>query len=391
MKHTTCCPMVTAFLLAGTAACSPDVRSAAFVETLGTDTMSVEVFSRTADRLEGRLITRTPVTRIATYAATLSPRGAMDRLEVDVVTPAENPDGPGPTRIVMSRRGDSVVVERYRQEADTIMVSAPEGTLFFVAKAPMPIAFAELAVRQAGRADTPFAITTLPAGGQRTSANTLTRVAGDTVALDFFGMPMYLMVDQDGLVTGLDGHATTLKVSVAAADPATIDVDALGADFATRDARGAGIGVASPRETVQASGGGADFEVDYSRPAARGREIWGGLVSPNVVWRTGANAATVFTTSRDLMVGDARVPAGSYTLWSMYADGDLTLIINAQTGQWGTAYDSAQDLVHVPMTAETLDEPFERFTIAVDPMANGGMLRFSWDRTVFAVPMRVVR
>ena len=111
---------------------------------------------------------------------------------------------------------------------------------------------------------------------------------------------------------------------------------------------------------VETTIGGASLTVEYSRPAKRGREIWGGLVPYGEVWRTGANAATAFTTDRDLEIGGAEVPAGSYTLFSIFTSESAQLIINRQTGQWGTMYDEAQDLVRVNLTPETIAEPVER-------------------------------
>ena len=70
----------------------------------------------------------------------------------------------------------------------------------------------------------------------------------------------------------------------------------------------------SPRAELETAGGGATFDVVYSRPAKRGREIWGGLVPHDTIWRTGANAATMFTTDRDLVIAGAVVPAGAYTV-----------------------------------------------------------------------------
>ena len=75
----------------------------------------------------------------------------------------------------------------------------------------------------------------------------------------------------------------------------------------------------------------------------------GGLVPYGQVWRTGANAATTLVTPRDLRIGDTPVPAGTYTLYTLPGESEWQLIINRQTGQWGTEYDQAQDLARIPM------------------------------------------
>src|SRR5258706_9218742 len=89
---------------------------------------------------------------------------------------------------------------------------------------------------------------------------------------------------------------------------------------------------------------GKTISVDYSSPRAKGRKIFGGLVPFDKEWRTGANDATTFVTDADLMVGDLHVPAGKYTLYTIPGETEWTIIINKQTGQWGTQYDEKQDL-----------------------------------------------
>jgi hypothetical protein len=106
------------------------------------------------------------------------------------------------------------------------------------------------------------------------------------------------------------------------------------------------------------------------------------------VWRTGANAATQFRTSVDLMVGTTRVPAGLYTLWTLPRAEGVELIVNRQTGQWGTAYDPSQDLARIPMRVERLNQPIERFGIRIESNSAGGTLVFEWDRTRWTIELR---
>src|SRR5690349_11346904 len=84
--------------------------------------------------------------------------------------------------------------------------------------------------------------------------------------------------------------------------------------------------------------------VNYSSPRMKGRQIYGGLVPYGKVWRTGANEATSFVTDADLTIAGVNVPAGKYTMYTLPGQNDWKLIINKQTGQWGTEYDEKQDL-----------------------------------------------
>src|SRR2546425_11258023 len=83
---------------------------------------------------------------------------------------------------------------------------------------------------------------------------------------------------------------------------------------------------------------GKTITVDYSSPRAKGRKIYGGLVPYGEVWRAGANEATTFVTTADLMVGGTHVPAGSYTIFAIPNKDKWTLVVSKKTGEWGTAY-----------------------------------------------------
>jgi hypothetical protein len=112
------------------------------------------------------------------------------------------------------------------------------------------------------------------------------------------------------------------------------------------------------------------------------------------IWRTGANTATTLTTEVELEIGGTRVPKGTYTLYSLLGrDGAWTLVVNRQTGQWGTEYDEGQDLARIPMTVRRLAEPAESFTMTLVPAADApprGALVLSWGTLHGTVPWRVL-
>ncbi len=139
---------------------------------------------------------------------------------------------------------------------------------------------------------------------------------------------------------------------------------------------------ASPLDHAEAQIEGHQIEIRYGRPSMRGRVIYGGLVPFGRVWRTGANEATHLRTPVDLKVGDARIPAGEYTLYSVPAEEGWLLVVNRQTGQWGTAYDESMDLVRLPMTVTSLPEPVETFTITIAKgEESDGVVHLDWETT----------
>lgn len=137
---------------------------------------------------------------------------------------------------------------------------------------------------------------------------------------------------------------------------------------------------------------GKTVTIDYSRPSMRGRKIMGGLVPYGKVWRTGANEATTLTTPVDLSIAGVKVPAGKYTLWTLPSESTWKLIINKQTGQWGTEYDEKQDLARVDMLkGPNLDKPLEQFTISFDKKGDDTAdLVLQWENTSVAVPVRAL-
>jgi hypothetical protein len=215
-----------------------------------------------------------------------------------------------------------------------------------------------------------------------TSGGYFAKRGGDTLVVMFdegqyAGVgPFTFRLDRQGHITWLTGKGSTLQVEVQRV--ASVPMTQATQSFATRP-----LGQLSVRDTVRANVGGADVWVDYGRPLKRGREIFGNVVPWNSVWRTGANAATQLNTSADLVVGGASVPAGKYTLWTLPTPTGWKVIINKQTGQWGTEYDASQDLVRVDAKVETLATPVEQMAIGID----SGALSVAWDRTKVSVPV----
>jgi hypothetical protein len=146
----------------------------------------------------------------------------------------------------------------------------------------------------------------------------------------------------------------------------------------------------SPRDSVEMSFNGKKISVNYGRPSIRGRKIMGGLVPFDKVWRTGANEATAFVTEVDLTIEGVEVSKGSYTLYTLPSEKQWRIIINKQTGQWGTVYNQEMDLARIPMRKRMVREPVEKFTIALEKNGNSsGVLRLTWEKTSVWVNFKV--
>ena len=349
----------------------------AFIIRLGYDTVAIEQFSRTNERLQGDIVFRSPATRVLHYDATLAPDGSVTRLESATRQGAAAPDAPpvsssvmtwsGDTAVVETRRGDSTVTRRIAARANTIPSLANSYALY------------EMALRQAlrTRGDS-VAMPMVPIGGQAVAMLSARRVGKDTVYLTTPNGMLHARLDRNGDIRG--GRVVTGTQQFTAERVKLQDFPALVARFVARDAAGARMGALSPPDSVMTKVGMANVTINYSKPARRGRTVFGSGIAPwGKVWRTGANAATSFKTDADLMIGETLVPAGSYTLFSVPEADGWTLIINKQTGQWGTVHDEKQDLARIPMQLMRLSAPVEQFVIAVDQAPQGNVLRMAWD------------
>lgn len=141
----------------------------------------------------------------------------------------------------------------------------------------------------------------------------------------------------------------------------------------------------SPPGTADCAVKGKRITISYSRPSLRGRKME--TLAPNgKVWRTGANEATTLTTEGALDIGGAKIPAGTYTLYTLPSEDTWKLIINKQTGQWGTEYHEEQDLARVDMKKTEIVVPVEQFTIALDQDSNDSCdLQLEWEHTRLTV------
>jgi len=354
-------------------------QSGQFIVRLGTDTLAIEQYTRTPDRLQGEQVLRSPRTVHRLYTATFGPGGAIARFEL-VTHNVSGAPGPAETKATAEFTGDSAVVTVPRRDSTvTLRVKAGPGAVPFVGQGFGLIE--EVARRAKASGNTRYTTTMLPLGDTEPLEVTVTARGPDSLTLVLGAIgPLRARVDGQGALLGLSGIGSTMQVTVERTQG--LDFAALGKAFAPRS-----LGVLSPTDSINTSVAGAAVAVRYSRPSTRGRAIFGNVVPWNQVWRTGANQATVFETSADLVMAGTPVPAGKYSLWTLPSPGGWKLIVNKNTGQWGTDYNAQYDLARLDMTVEQLPQPVERFTIGIEPKGSGGVLRLEWEKTRASVPL----
>lgn len=144
----------------------------------------------------------------------------------------------------------------------------------------------------------------------------------------------------------------------------------------------------SPTQTIKQDFGLSAIELVYSRPAMKGRKIFGDLVPWNKVWRTGANNATRLKFTDDVMIGGKALKAGEYALYTVPGDKEWEIIINKGSANWGTNYKQEDDVFRIKAMPMKLTETVENFTMQfanVKPTSTD--LHIMWDKTAVAIPI----
>lgn len=138
---------------------------------------------------------------------------------------------------------------------------------------------------------------------------------------------------------------------------------------------------ASPAMETSAKAAGSDISMKWSAPSVKGREIWGALVPYDKIWRTGANAATTFTTSKNVKINGKALAAGSYSFFTIPGKTEWTLIFNKKTDLWGsTDYKEADDALRISVTPKMESEVTEQLTFAAN---KNGKVTFNWEKLSF--------
>ena len=375
-----------ALVLAGPLSAAED-RSG-FVVTLGRDTTAIERVTRTAARLEVEQVTRAPRVLRRHYVYQLDSKGSIRDFSIVVTAPGAAPDAP-PVQVLDGKRTrDSVITEvRAGTNVRTVRAAVPNDGVLISASSPFPTYEQALMQLAKGKADS-LRTTMYFIGAGNADWLSLHRLGRDSMSVLTYHEDLFHMrTDRDGRVLGALPISGTGKYG--AVRVASLDLEGITAAWVAAEKASGAMGALSVRDTVKASAGGAALWVDYGRPSKRGRVVYGGVVPYGEVWRTGANAATQFRTDRALDFDGAALPPGTYTLWTIPTASGWKLVVNSETGQWGTDHKPDKDILKLDMKVDTLPEAVERFTISIEPVMDGGDLRLDWDTTRASVRFRV--
>ena len=148
----------------------------------------------------------------------------------------------------------------------------------------------------------------------------------------------------------------------------------------------------SPFSKLKQKVGLTDVTVEFSRPAMRGRKIFGDLVPYGKTWRTGANANTKITFSDDITIDSKTLKAGTYAIYSVPNKDSWDIMFYMDSDNWGTPQEWDDAKVALKTTVKTEDMPMtvQSFTITVDDLTNtSASLGILWENTYVAIPFEV--
>lgn len=377
------------------------VEEYGFITTLGRDTVAAEQVRRGPDALVSESVDRWPLVRQRHTEMAIGPDGRLTRMVMDVRTPSGTTPAERWRRVRARFSDDSVFITIEDSSGTTGRNFATDGALT-VPHVSMQYAVIEFEIAAALRRATAAAPgdtlvfrqfypdrdvgprfvlhrgRVMPRGNGRVE-----------LRHDWLAGTGDVTVDEAGRMLRYSGQRTTYKVAVerTASPP---DVAAITASLVADEQR-TGPGRLSVPDTTRGTIGTATLAVEYGRPMARGRTLLGGVIDLDRVWRTGANEATHFTTSAPITLAGLAVPAGSYTLWTLpHADGRVELIVNRQTGQWGTSFDPSRSLGVTPLETATVTDTVEQFTIRIESSdARRGALVLEWGTFRWRAPIVV--
>jgi hypothetical protein len=382
---------------------TPPTQRYGFLTLLGKDTISVESITRRGNELTTDEVDRFPRVHIRHTVVTLNDNGSIRHLVMDIHTPSE-PAEKRYRKIVADVTDQKVHLSKTDSTGTVRRDFATEGSIV-VAHVPQMYSLYELY----------FAAALKKTAASKLAPGTQVRMRQFYIDREFDRFPLgratvtpleggkaevfhdwlsgtgEAMLDSSYHMLSYSGARTTYKVQVnrLAKPPA---VKSIADRFAAIEAKGGNVKSLSVRDTVRAKIGIVQFTVDYGRPLLRGRTLLGDVIPYDRVWRTGANAATQFTISAPIKLAGLQVPAGAYTLWTIPHTTGVDLIVNKQSGQWGTEYSSSRNLGTATMRAETTSTPLEEFTISI--ISNGpgkGTLVLQWGSFRWEAPIEAQR
>ncbi|SDF59356.1 DUF2911 domain-containing protein [Chitinophaga filiformis] len=360
--------------------------TASFIAKLGTDTVIVETYNMMHDHLYGKAFLRYPEDRIGVFNFHFHPDGSIQHYSMSYMKPDSSYVTSSGTEGMICENDTCTWFAGWAGLESEYVNKRAVRHIDFIGGWTPTLSLVEwncMRLMHSGKQNLPITLVNDYIGTRDVS---LTKGNNDTL---IFGGPFLeyakIKATNEGRIMSYDGIGTPWNYIVSKHAP--IDVD----EAAKRMSKTHKIGIPSPQAQVHFSFGKDTIRLRYGRPFKRGRVIFGGIVPYDSIWRTGANDPTEIDLPFDIQFGQTIVPKGKYSIYSIPRKGAWTLIFNTDLQQWPTDPNRSKDLALIPMKWRIPRQQTDQFTIDIEVLNDGGVIKFTWDQTEAFAPFRIVK
>jgi hypothetical protein len=379
-------------LLTGAQTCvAQKPYSATLIAKMGTDTVMIETYNMVNNYLYGKAFIRIPEDYIGEFDIHFYPDGSIRTFKISAMDPGNSS---------VPFAGKSGVFSYYQNmlcQSDTCYWFAshldgqpnkhPAPSMDFIGGWTPILSIYEwnaLRLKNSGKTNLPLRMINDYIGVYEINI----RAAGKDSLI--FGGPFLeyarVKTNDEGRVISIDGTGTPWNYQVTRHEPMDIDL------IAKRMMKTPSVGIPSPEVTEHFTVANSAIAIAYGKPYKRGRQIFGGIVPYDSLWRTGAGHPTVITLNDNIRIGKTAISKGKYSLYTIPQPDQWTLIFNTDTKRWPTDPYRNKDFAQVVLKVNKLKNPVEQFKIEItEARKNGGILKFIWDDVEAYTPFEVYK
>ncbi|WP_336514587.1 DUF2911 domain-containing protein [Pollutibacter soli] len=358
--------------------------TATFIGRMGVDTVLVETYTRINNHLYGKAFTRVPEDYIGEFSIHFYPNGTIREFNVTAMNPSnsslpfEAKSRAFEYRLNMNCRDDTCTYYNSdpEKESERIVRHAAKHMDFVGGWVPL-ISLMEWNCMRLAKTSSSY----LPMKMINHNIGVYDiGIQKKENGIMIFGGPFLeytkLTTNSEGLISSADGTGTPWNYIVEKHAPINID------EIARRMTKTTGIGIPSKTETISSTIKNSKITVTYGRPHKRGREIFGGIVPYDSLWRTGANGPTTIGFEKDIRFGKTTVPKGTYSVYTIPKPNEWLMILSSDLSGWPTNPDRTKDLYRISIPVKKGTVVQEVFTIELNETKSGGQIIFSWDNVI---------
>ncbi len=350
--------------------------TASFVAKLGTDTVIVETYNMLPNHLYGRAFLRYPEDKIGIYDFHFYPDGSIKHYSMSFMKPDSSYITISGTEGLHCENDTCSWFASWKGNEHEYINKRPSNHMDFVGGWTPTLALIEwncMRLLKSGKRSLPLTMINDYIGIKEvgiTKGNKDTLIFGGNF-LEY----AKIKVTDEGRILAYDGTGTPWNYLVTKLEP--LDVD----EMARRMSKKTKIGIPSPGASVNFLIAGDTIDLNYGRPFKGGRNIFGGIVPYDSIWRTGANGPTRLSLPYNVKFGKTKIPKGDYALYTIPRRNGWTLIFNTDLETWPTEPNRSKDFASIPLQIRKPEKQTDQFTIEIIPDKNGGTIKFIWDET----------